>query len=148
MHRNTNNVTDARKAELAELFQELQSRILADEITLEELNAILDKEMPVAYKSPAPPVAEGLAYIYAILDPDGKRAYVGRSANPQERHKQILNGRVKSVLLRLWVTAMKRNYRFHPPLVILEETTVTDWYKAHRACVSRLQEKGEAYLNG
>jgi hypothetical protein len=142
-------VTPERKKELAKLFQELQGRILANDITLKEVNEILDREMPEAYadRDKAPKVMEGHAYIYAILDPEGRRAYVGRSTNPTARHEQILSGRVKSVLLRLWVRAMKNNYHFGPPMVILAETTTDDWYRVHREWVVRLQEGGEAYLN-
>lgn len=140
--------------EVKALLQELQDRVLSNRITFEELEEVLDAVCPLPEPAPEPAflppptaIEYGPAYIYALLDSEGRRAYIGRSTNPQARHSQILSGRVKSYLVRLWVTTMRSKYDFQPPMVVLEETDTLDWYSQHRTWVTRLQEKGEAYLN-
>lgn len=134
--------------DLRTLFQELQERILADDISMDELTRILDERMPPRSPPKAREVHHGTqAFIYGLLDRDGKVAYIGRSTNPDKRHKRIVNGRTKSLLLTMWVKIMKRDYEFSPPLVILDTTDTADWYRAHRTFVETYQEKGEAYLN-
>lgn len=149
-------------------LQALLEKVLADEITEDELRQELDRIAPLPEPTPQrdfeliqvtdeepflgyPREDVGddyeVAWIYALLDHQGRRAYVGRSTSPSSRHKQILAGRVKAPIVRMWVKAMARTYSHIPQMVILERTDLSEWYSRHRAWVQHLQEGGEAYLN-